>query len=153
MQNGQDSCDAHVPRSGAGGITQSVRPKPDPFRMGAPAVARIAPSAAHIPGLVVQPDEVVRVAYWRARQLIDIGWRIHALGQPVSRYGFIAEIPCGVRETTFVVCPRTGMRNDGAAADLANSLRRLSVDQRNHLRRLLDALHGSGAVAGADLRT
>lgn len=128
-----------------------VRPELQPLH----TVAHTAPSrsARHkgaIPGLLTQPAPEIRVAYWRARQLIDAGWRIHAFGEPIARYGFIAEIPYGKGETALVVFARTAAGDDGAAHALANDMRWLSADHRHYLRRLLDALQGDVTVSKTD---
>lgn len=128
-----------------------VRPELQPLHaLAYTAPSRSAPRTGAIPRLLTQPAREVRVAYWRARQLIDAGWAIHALGEPIARYGFIAEVPCGKGETALVVFTRTTDGNVGAAHALANDMRRLSADHRDYLRRLLDALHGDVTVSKTD---
>jgi len=152
MQNNQESCDAPAPGGGAGGIARWVRPELALVGVEAVSVPALsAPRAARIPGLVVQPERLVRAAYWRAKRLIDAGWRIHALGRAESRFGFIAEIPHADSGTALVVFPRARVEGDSAAAALLRDLRWLNADQRNHLRRLLDALHASAAVSDVNI--
>jgi len=94
-------------------------------------------SYAHIPGFISQPARPVRVAYWWANALQARGWRLSALGDLVARGGFIAEIPEGLGPPVWAIYPR-GIPEDGTAATaLANSLQRLTFEQRRYLERLV----------------
>ncbi len=146
MSTHRRSGDAQV--GGGADAGPGIRPELHPLHaLVHSAPSRSAPHAGAIPRLLTQPAPEVRVAYWRARQLIDAGWGIHALGEPIARYGFIAEIPYGKSETALVVFARTADGNVGAAHALANDMRWLSADHRHYLRRLLDALHGDVTVS------
>ena len=151
MSTHRKPSDARAHIAAVGNAGPGVRPELQPLH----ALAHTAPSpsARHkgaIPGLLTQPAPEIRVAYWRARQLIDAGWGIHAFGEPIARYGFIAEIPYGKSETALVVFARAADGNDGAAHALANDMRWLSADHRHYLQRLLDALHGDVTVSKTD---
>ncbi|TLH64919.1 hypothetical protein C1S80_11475 [Mycolicibacterium aubagnense] len=96
-----------------------------------------ARNSAHIPGLISQPVRPVRVAYWWADALQVRGWRLSALGDAVARGGFIAEIPEGPGQSVLAIYPR-GTAEDGTEATaLANSLQRLTFEQRRYLERLV----------------
>lgn len=111
------------------------------------AAAPIRACTAPIPGLLRQPDRGVRIAYWWALALLRHGWRLHACGQELARYGFIAAIPREDGEPMLAVYPGD-MADDGTeAAALANHLGRLGNCQRQLIQRLVvDAAAGNGQV-------
>lgn len=151
MSTQQESSDGCAQLGDAENCRYRLRPELQPLHaLVHTAPSPCAPITGAIPRLVTQPVREVRVAYWRARKLIDGGWRIHALGESLARYGFIAEIPYGKGETALVVFDRTSDPSLSAAHALANDLRWLSADHRHHLRRLIDALHADAAVAKPD---
>jgi hypothetical protein len=96
-----------------------------------------ARNSAYLPGLINQPARPVRVAYWLAHALQVRGWQVSALGDPVARGGFIAEIPEGSGESIYAIYPRDIPEDGTEATALANSLQRLTFEQRRHLERLV----------------
>lgn len=96
-----------------------------------------ARNSAHISGLISQPARPVRVAYWWAEALQARGWRLSALGEPMARSGFIAEIPEGPGESVLAIYPRDIPDDGTEASALANSLQRLTFEQRRYLARLI----------------
>ena len=111
------------------------------------APASIRRSTKQIPGWVGQAECAVRIAYWWALVLLRHGWRLHACGDAVARYGFIAEIPTADGAPMLVVYPGD-MADDGTeAAALANQLARLRTRQCEFVQRLIaDAAAGEGRV-------
>ncbi|WP_418002238.1 hypothetical protein ACNO8X_18920 [Mycobacterium sp. PDNC021] len=96
-----------------------------------------ARNSAHISGLISQPARSVRVAYWWAEALQARGWRLSALGHPMARSGFIAEIPEGPGQFVLAIYPRDIPDDGTEASALANSLQRLTFEQRRYLARLV----------------
>ena len=111
------------------------------------ARASIRSCTKQIPGWVSQPDRGVRIAYWWALGLLRHGWRLHACGDALARYGFIAEIPDVDGGAMLVVYPGD-MADDGTEASaLANHLARLGKSQRQFVQRVIaDAAAGKGRV-------
>lgn len=101
---------------------------------------RSAPrNTAPIPGMITQPPRPVRAAYWWASALQAAGWHLHALGQPLARGGFIAEIPDESGESILVIYPRNTPDDGSEASALARTLQWLTFDQRRYLARLIGA--------------
>ncbi|OCB20034.1 hypothetical protein BRW65_22905 [Mycobacterium paraffinicum] len=102
---------------------------------------------APIPGRVCQPDRGVRIVYWWALGLLRQGWQLHACGEDVARFGFVAEIPGPDGEPRLVVYPGDMAPDGTEAAALANHLVRLSTRQRRLVRQVLaDSGVGKGRV-------
>ncbi|OBK11261.1 hypothetical protein [Mycobacterium sp. 1245852.3] len=112
------------------------------------APAPIRKCMAPIPGRVCQPDPGVRTAYWWALGLRRQGWQLHACGEDVARFGFVAEIPAPDGEPRLVVYPGDMAPDGTEAAALANHLVRLSTRQRRLVRQVL-ADSGVGERPGA----
>ncbi|KEF94928.1 hypothetical protein K883_05352 [Mycobacterium sp. TKK-01-0059] len=111
------------------------------------APAPIRKCVAPIPGLVYQPDRGVRIAYWWALGLRRQGWQLHACGEDVARFGFVAEIPASDGEPRLVVYPGDMAQDGTEAAALANHLVRLSTRQRRLVCQLVaDSGVGKGRV-------
>lgn len=111
------------------------------------APAPIRKCVAPIPGRVCQPDRGVRTAYWWALGLRRQGWQLHACGEDVARFGFIAEVPDPDGEPRLVVYPGDMAQDGTEAAALANHLVRLSTRQRRLVRQVLaDSGVGKGPV-------
>jgi hypothetical protein len=103
-------------------------------------------AAFRIRDLAVQPDRLVRVAYWWARSLIARGWRLEQLGVPVAGGGFIAHIPGAEGAGPVLAIYPRGMREDGTAASaLANLLYRLGSHRLQVLAHLVDAAQAGGS--------
>lgn len=100
-----------------------------------------------IPGWERCGDRGVRIAYWLAAALMSHGWRLHACGDAVARFGFIAEIPASGGGADLVVYPGD-IADDGTEASvLANVCARLGFAQRAALQRIVsDAAAGMGQV-------
>lgn len=104
-----------------------------------------------IPRWPHQPDADVRVAYWWAMRLIDRGWRLHACGDAVARYGFFAEIPSpGDAQPLLVVFPGDMTEDGSEASALARHLARMERDQRAVVRSLVD--HAANKTDLGDLK-
>ncbi|OOK65257.1 hypothetical protein BZL29_7718 [Mycobacterium kansasii] len=107
----------------------------------------IGQCVASIPGRACQPDRGVRIAYWWAVVLQGQGWQLHACGEDVARFGFIAEIPAEDGGPRLVVYPGDMAEDGTEAAALANHLARLGVGQRRLARQVIaDAASGKGRV-------
>ena len=98
-----------------------------------------------IPGLPVQPDRAVRIAYWWAAALTRRGWTILDCGTAVAGGGFIAEVPgTDGAEAALSVYP-AGMASDGTEVSaLATRLGRLGLQQRQTVQRLIDDAAAAG---------
>lgn len=111
------------------------------------APRRATPDARHIPGCVQQPDRATRIAYWWAVALTRRGWQLHACGDALAQYGFMAEVPGAEGNRTLVIYPG-GMTDDGTEASaLANHLARLGPSQRTLVQRIINgSATGEGRV-------
>ncbi|SIE15908.1 hypothetical protein [Mycobacteroides abscessus] len=106
---------------------------------------RAAECAAALPGRDLQPDEVVRAAFWRVRELVTYGWRVRLSWGADRAGGFLAELPSG----GLLVYP-ADMADDGtAAAALAILVGRLDLRQFNELAQLVDPAAASEGRAAA----
>ncbi|ORX13069.1 hypothetical protein [Mycobacterium xenopi] len=107
----------------------------------------VRPCANPLPGWGFQPDRAVRIAYWWALALLRHGWRLHACGEEIARYGFIAEIPAGDGDAALVVYPGDVSDDGTEASALAHHLARLGKSQRLVVQRVItDAAAGKGRV-------
>lgn len=89
---------------------------------------RAADCEAVLPDGVVEPDSVVRLGFWRLKELVGYGWRIEMLW-PGACGGFVAMLPSGEMVTFPAAMPDDGT----AAAALAGVLRRMDLRQYSAL--------------------
>jgi hypothetical protein len=127
-------------RCGALGWTDHLDTLVDLLRAGGliSAPASVRSGTQQIPGLMSQPDRAVRIAYWSARALLIRGWQLHACGEDLAQYGFIAEIPTEAAGPPMLVVYPGDVADDGTEASaLANHLARLSKSQRRVVQRII----------------
>lgn len=89
---------------------------------------RAADCDAALPAGVVEPDSLVRLGFWRLKELVGYRWRVEMLRHGAGG-GFVATLPSGEMVTFPAAMPDDGT----AAAALAGVLRRMDLRQYSAL--------------------